>query len=122
MSITKAFQWFRNGDHPDDDCHMITPDPSSLTQFAPFLSEGKVVRYFRRPDIPGTGTCPRCDATMHDHGWIDQGPDGITVCPGDWIAPDGSGGYRRVVPLADLIRDPRKGTAPDVSLTGKQDT
>jgi len=34
---------------------------------------------------------------MHQHGWIDQGVDGLTVCPGDYIVTvyklDGSKRY-----------------------------
>jgi hypothetical protein len=81
----KPHQWFRNGDHPDDNSRMIRPDPASLTQFAPFLSEGEVVRYFRRPDIAGDVKCGECGFAMHDHGWIDAPGDGHKVCPGDWI-------------------------------------
>ena len=29
--------------------------------------------------------CGHCDKIMHDHGWIDFGVNGYTVCPGDWI-------------------------------------
>jgi hypothetical protein len=81
----EAHQWFKNGDHPDDNCRTIKPGPASLTQFAPFLSEGEVVRWFRRPDIPGSTKCGGCGCLMSDHGWIDAPLDGHTVCPGDWI-------------------------------------
>ncbi|MBO0813602.1 MAG: hypothetical protein J2P30_00380 [Actinobacteria bacterium] len=81
----EAHQWWQNGDHPADNCRTITPDADSATQFEPFQSEGEVVRYFRRPDIPGDSPCPQdCGFQMHSHGWIDQG-GGRTVCPGDWV-------------------------------------
>lgn len=72
----RANQWFSNGDHPDD---------------GPTGREGEVVRYFRHPDVLGSGLCPCCHHTVHEHGWIDSGPSGRTVCPGDWIitAADG---------------------------------
>lgn len=47
--------------------------------------EGKVVRYFRHPDIPGDQVCSKCGHVMHEHGWIDTLEDGHNVCPGDWI-------------------------------------
>ena len=37
--------------------------------------------YFRHPNIPGTDTCADCGHIFHEHGWIDLGEDGITVCP-----------------------------------------
>ena len=78
--VIDATQWFRHGDHPGDACYWI--DDKSPDRF---LSEGKVVRYFRRPDVSGTTFCTQCDATMHDHGWIDTLEGGHIVCPNDWI-------------------------------------
>lgn len=75
-----AHQWFKNGDHPDDDHHEVYPGTDCA-----FLSEGKVVRYFRRPDVAGNAECSECGTTFHFHGWIDTLEDGHRVCPGDWI-------------------------------------
>lgn len=50
-----------------------------------FYNEGKIVRYFRRPDRLGTSPCDHCGRTMHVHGWIDTKEGGHIVCPGDWI-------------------------------------
>jgi hypothetical protein len=50
-----------------------------------------VVRYFRHPDIPGDQPCEQCGRVMHDHGWIDAGAEGLTVCPGDWVLTDVEG-------------------------------
>ncbi len=36
-----------------------------------FFSEGKVVRYYRHPNIDGQTVCKHCGNTMHNHGWID---------------------------------------------------
>lgn len=83
--VIEAHQWFKNGDHPDDACAMVFPDPDSTTQFDPFLSEGNVVRYFRRPDVPGDRPCQECERHMHDHGWVDTLEGGHIVCPSDWI-------------------------------------
>ena len=75
-----ATQWFKNGDHPADRCYYI--DDKSPERF---LSEGKVVRYYRRPDDLGSRPCEKCSITMHNHGWIDTLEGGHIVCPGDWI-------------------------------------
>lgn len=83
--VIEAVQWHKNGDHPDDDCYMVRPLAGSTTQFDPFTSEGKVVRYFRRPDVDGKRSCEFCDNIMHNHGWIDTLEGGHIVCPGDWI-------------------------------------
>lgn len=79
--VIEATQWYANGDHPEDDCKPIQPSDGSQ----PFLSEGKVVRYYRRPDDPGERLCNQCGARMHEHGWIDTRQSGHVVCPGDWI-------------------------------------
>lgn len=82
----EAFQWFKNGDHPEDfkdvACKTITGRPPNQKDF---LVEGKVVRYWRRPDIVGTTKCTHCGKTMHEHGWIETLEGGHIVCPGDWI-------------------------------------
>lgn len=90
--VIEATQWFKNGDHPADDCHMIYPDrvgdfgsdDTIVTMFEPYLSEGKVVKHYR-----GHYTimlpCRICGKAMHDHGWIDTLEGGHIVCPGDWI-------------------------------------
>lgn len=74
--VIDATQWFKNGDHPEDGDVMF-----------PFGKdyEGKVVRYFRRHDVPGEQACRHCSATMHFHGWIDTKEGGHIVCPGDWV-------------------------------------
>lgn len=76
--VIEATQWFKNGDHPKDNCCPISPTN-------PDLSEGEVVRYFRHPDVSGKTICSKCNKTMHEHGWIDTLEDGHNVCPGDWI-------------------------------------
>lgn len=73
-----ATQWWTNGDHPDD---------FDGEDFGDRL-EGKVVRYFRDPSVPGPRTCGECSRIMHDHGWIDTREGGHIVCPGDWIITD----------------------------------
>ena len=79
--IIEATQWFKNGDHPMDDCYIIQP-PNDQSAF---LSEGKIVRYFRDPQLAGTYVCSRCNTLLHKHGWIDTLEGGHRVCPGDYI-------------------------------------
>lgn len=85
--VIEAAQWFRNGDHPEDNSQMIEDREQK------FLSEGKVVRRFCRPDVPGNRICNRCDKTMHVHGWIDTLEGGHIVCPKDWIITGVKGEY-----------------------------
>lgn len=96
--VIEATQWFKNGDHPKDGTERFPSkqvtdnrltggpkDPRYTGEFAGELLEGKVVRYFRRPDISGEEVCKHCDLAMHMHGWIDTLEGGHIVCPGDWI-------------------------------------
>lgn len=80
--IVEATQWFKNGDHPADDCEYFR-DPAMPSGIV--TGEGKVVRYFRHPVINGYSKCDRCSFEMHLHGWIDTLEDGYIVCVGDWI-------------------------------------
>lgn len=82
--VIEATQWFKNGDHPNDNTEMVYPD-SGATQFEPFLSEGKIVRYYRTPKLDGEEKCKHCGNIMHVHGWIDTLEGGHIVCPADWI-------------------------------------
>jgi len=81
--IIEAQQWLKNGDHPEDDCQVYIDFDGGKVK-----GEGKVVRYFRDPDIVGTTICTHCDNTMHYHGWIDTIQGGHVVCPADWIIKD----------------------------------
>lgn len=88
--VIEAHQWFKNGDHPEDASVLIGTKSEDDTSER-FLSEGKVVRYFRHPDIPGKSICSECGKTFHVHGWIDTKEDGHRVCPADWIITGGEG-------------------------------
>jgi hypothetical protein len=84
-----AYAWFKNGDHPQDACELIRvrTDMGATS----FLGEGKVVRYYRRPEEDGELICAECDIRMHEHGWIDGNACGRNVvCPGDYIVGDGT--------------------------------
>jgi len=78
--VIDATKWIKNGDHPLDDIHDIPDEVNETT----FESEGKIVRYYRTPDLDGDRRC-KCGAIMHVHGWIDTLEGGHIVCPGDWI-------------------------------------
>lgn len=69
--VIEATRWWKNGDHPGDGDDIDT--------------EGAVVRYFRRPGVPGASECSKCDEFMHNHGWIDTLEGGHIVCPGDYV-------------------------------------
>lgn len=77
--VIEATQWLKSGDHPDD--NRETFDAGN----GPFLGEGKVVRYYRAPELDGQDNCAKCSVIMHEHGWIDTLEGGHIVCPGDMI-------------------------------------
>ena len=77
--VIEATQWWKNGDHPEDNCKWIKFDGKRQK------GEGGVVRHYRHPDVSGGRLCERCGRRMHDHGWIDTLEGGHVVCPGDWI-------------------------------------
>jgi hypothetical protein len=79
--VIEATQWFKNGDHPDDDCPVHSFYCGEMTS----LGEGKVVRLYRHPEVPGDKECKHCGKAMYVHGWIDTLEGGHIVCPGDWI-------------------------------------
>lgn len=99
---TTTVQWFKNGDHPQDyaeDRHGL--ENGKLVTFSAAWCkskdwEGDIVRYFRHPNIDGLTDCPLCGATMHEHGWLDDGGNGEAVCPGDFIVT--TDGRNMVVP------------------------
>lgn len=81
--VIEATQWFKNGDHPQDDAIEMFGYPNG--ERPQVIREGAVVRYFRHPSVPGGRLCQHCGVRMHDHGWIDTKEGGHIVCPGDWI-------------------------------------
>ena len=88
--VIDAFQWFVNGDHPDDYTRDVISWDGTVYSAA-FRKEhnweGDVVRHFRRPEPEYTGHFDHdaCGRMWDDHGWIDTLEGGHTVCPGDWI-------------------------------------
>lgn len=83
----EACRWWANGDHPDDGVGEPVEDPIGGDVYA--RVEGKIVRYFRRPEPAYAGDKVHgpegCGQIWHVHGWIDTLEGGHTVCPGDWI-------------------------------------
>lgn len=79
--VIEATQWFKNGDHPLDNCTLVAVPRGQM----PFMSEGDVVRYYRTPDMDGHKVCKHCGLIMHEHGWIDTLEGGHIVCPGDMV-------------------------------------
>ena len=82
--VIEATRWFKNGDHPQDDVMRPFEDTGNIPAEP---REGKIVRYFRRPEpeFAGTKICQHCGKILHLHGWIDTLEGGHNVCPGDWI-------------------------------------
>lgn len=78
----KYIVWWKNGDHPNDDVWRPFEDTGKKPTEP---REGKVVRYFRHPQIDGNSLCDSCNYKMNGHGWIDNGRDGCKVCPGDYV-------------------------------------
>lgn len=84
----EATQWFKSGDHPEDDRETFCVEGGE-----PFLGEGRVVRYYRHPDVSGELVCEQCGSTMHNHGWVDTLEGGHNVCVGDYIITGLKGEY-----------------------------
>jgi hypothetical protein len=95
----RVIQWFTNGDHPEDEVETVSTE-ASYTQ-----GEGKIVRYFRSPVLNGSQKCFLCGISMHFHGWIDQGANGDTVCPGDWVTVSSRHSHYQVIRPNALLRD-----------------
>ena len=101
--VIEATQWFMNGDHPNDGDEVFpeknteglpsTYSPYYSGEYAGQRLEGKVVRYFRRPDVSDNAECRYCGDIMHNHGWIDTKEGGHIVCPKDWIITGVQGEY-----------------------------
>jgi len=104
-----AVQWNKNGDHPDDNITLLTNDKGNT-----FMSEGKIVRYFRHPEVDGLTYCKQCSRQMFEHGFIEAEDahgsstylgQGLKVCPGDFIISEGSHEYtvHSAVDFRDMI-------------------
>lgn len=92
--VVHAHQWWKNGDHPDDNAERNTVATIDGKPVLEMLGEGKVVRRFRHPDLPGTDLHRACGSSWDIHGWIKDGNQ--TVCPGDWVVTVEDGKYEVV--------------------------
>lgn len=88
--VIEATQWFKNGDHPEDNCKMLMTADTCPNHF---LSEGEIVRYYRFPNLDGQSKCKHCNDTMNNHGWIETLEGGHIVCPADYIITGVQGEY-----------------------------
>ena len=95
--VVEATQWFVNGDHQEDGTERFREG-----EFKDELYEGKVVRYYRTPELDGQDQCKHCGDIMHNHGWIDTLEGGHIVCPGDWVITGVRGEYYPCKP--DIFR------------------
>lgn len=91
--VIEATRWFGNGEHPQDDTSLAYPSPESDANFEPYITEGKVVRYFRSPKHQDYDNCEHCGHVFKSHGWIDTLEGGHIVCPGDWVITGVKGEY-----------------------------
>jgi len=95
--VVTATQWFKNVDHPMDESFVdefqAILNETSFNHSANMEREGKIVRYFRKPDVHAMTRCNKCDHYMHHHGFIDTLEGGHIVCPGDWIITGVNGEY-----------------------------
>lgn len=114
-ALVEATQWFRNGDHPFDQSKPVDTTGHSTT-----LTEGQVVKFFRRLHIPGDRICQECGNVMHKHGLIDglNGEEEI-VHPGDYILTDTKGRfYRRSAKDFEAMFEPyNPATTPNQMVT-----
>ena len=92
-ALIEAHQWFKNGDHPNDGCATTHGSDQEMC-------EGRVVRFFRRPEPEYAGDLVHdaCGFTWHQHGWIDDLEGGHVVCPADWIPTGVQGEHWAIKP------------------------
>ena len=115
--VIEATRWFRNGDHPEDDREAF-----QTKRGEPFLGDGKVVRYYRNPDIPSCSQCATCRHEMDIHGWIETFEGGHIVCPGDWIITGIMGEHYPCKPhVLEATYEPEGDPDAEIDEAGKDD-
>lgn len=77
-----AIKWMKNGDHPQDGTDF---DEHGI------LLEGKVIRYFRDPNVDGETICALCGERAHVHGFLDLPNGAQIVCPGSFVVTKDDG-------------------------------
>lgn len=108
--IVEAHQWFKNGDHPLDRVGETETDPVSGQSYT--ILEGRIIRFFRRPDQSGDAPCPICGNPNHDHGWVDGQSFQHRVCPGDYVVskPNRVGYFPAQATLFERLCKPVEGS------------
>jgi len=48
---------------------------------------GRIISYFRDPDVDGSTRCKKCEQIMHVHGWVQNADGGHIICPGGDLPP-----------------------------------
>jgi hypothetical protein len=81
--LLEATQWFKNGDHPQDESEPLEHSAESAK-----LTEGKVVQYYPSLEVSENRFCPDCGNLMQRHGVLNGNE---IVCPGDYIVTDRKG-------------------------------
>lgn len=103
--VLDAHQWWRNGDHPDDNSKRIERWGGRWisSRRAAELTMGEVVGFYAVPITNNPPRCGTCDKLVSSHGRLKrskQDPpqsDRPIVCPGDWIIthpPENPGGHK----------------------------
>lgn len=118
IGTIEAALWFKNGDHPQDNCPDVIVSKQCAEMFPDvkegdtFKGEGNVVRYYRHPLVDGQSKCPHCGDIMHNHGWIDETEGlkaevhGKPVCPGDIVITYANKHYPVKQPIFHLLFTP----------------
>lgn len=83
----EAYFWYKNGDHPKDDCETLVSENGSMGK-----GEGHIVGYYPYLDDKDK-ICALCEKPFSDHGKIGidllfekiPGHGPVIICPGTWI-------------------------------------
>lgn len=82
-------QWWKDGDHADVGLFRHPPvDPTTGEVSA--SDDAILLGQVRHCDTPQPFRRESCEYVMHDHGWMDFGDSGRTVCPGDYVETVGA--------------------------------
>lgn len=63
----------------------VNPDTGEVSA----ADDAVLMGQMRHCDVPERFRRDDCERLMHDHGYIDLGATGHTVCPGDWVTAAG---------------------------------
>jgi hypothetical protein len=92
VTAPKMIQWWKNGDHPDDNSEQIDPAEYDAGMVST-LTEGAVVKHWLTNTADGARAhklCDVCSSPMRNHGKVGK----QIVHPGDWVTLNkGKDGY-----------------------------